>query len=304
MARKVSIAAAGVDEYRQGITADPWGSAFTSAPGLRVPLFPNTNTTRYMFLLATCQIDQPGIRLVGMKTHYTIGSYFRQSASLPFSVQEQKVETPEFSFPDGNVSFHLVLEPNVKTVLQRPSTDAANFCFREADGPALLYGTPGTTGLTPCSWSAGYFSPITGAPLYYSAGMTGYLPPSKVSQWEPVASLGCFYHGREDNIDLWIPARSSQRLSLYATVLQTNPATRSLASIESSGPIQNAPPEQRPVLQFPQTVDGSENILTYGYAIWRVYGEIIVDLDRGDPPAEQPLRPVSMATGRFVQERP
>ena len=301
--RRAIFAASGVDEYRQGLTSDPWGSALASGPGLRVPLLATSNVdARYIFLLATCQIDAPGVRIVGLKTHYTIGSYFQPNptgAPGPFSIQEQKVTTPSFTFPDGNVSYHLVLEPNVKTVLQRPSTDAANFCYQEADGPALLYGIPEAGSLSiPCTWAPGYVSPITGAPLYYSAGMLNYFPPSKVSQWEPVASLGCFYHGREDSIDLSDPrAEFAAAIALrdgasdepgdaadgrrHLRHAADRPERAARAATDLAVPARQ---QRRPPPEPPPPPPPFDNLTQSGYWIWRVYGEFTVDLDRDDPP--------------------
>lgn len=219
---RFEVAASGVDDGLQGLSSDPYQAPVASGPGLRVPAFTNTPTTRFLFLLATRQV-QRRTRIRGLGQLLTIGTDVASGneGTPPFYPIEWPVTTPSFRFVDGNVSWHLVLEPNTRNVLTQPTTNSANFCFCEADGPALLYQT--------ATYGVEYVDGITGAPGCYPVGMEAYTPPTFTRQWQPLGGLGCFYDLRFpydaasawNSLDIDVPVESNVRVSLYATVLQT-----------------------------------------------------------------------------------
>lgn len=228
---RFEVGASGVDEALQGLTSDPYGAPVASGPGLRVPAFVPTNpvasNNRMLFLLATRQVQRRCV-IRGLSQTVTIGtntpvvSGGDRTTQIIERPMELNVTTPTFRFPDGNISWHLVLEPNIRNVITRPLTDAPNFCFQEADGPALLYST--------MAYANGNVNPVTGAPANYPVGMTAYTPPTITSRWSPLGGLGCFYDLRFRSLDssMWnksvyieVPAESNCRVSFYASVLQT-----------------------------------------------------------------------------------
>ena len=245
--RTFEVSASGIDEALQGFSSDPFGASIGSGPGLRVPSFVNDNDTRYLFLRASRRLDiRQKTRVIGWRELVTIGINTAQSVSRPTAPGrpgapppssqslpiEIEVTSPVFRFPDGNVSFHLVREPLQVPFTQRPLTDAQNFLYVTSDTPALLYQT--------ASFSAGT-DPITGAPGYYMLNMDGYTPPSALrATWEPLAGLGNLHDLRTPYRDahgwcsLNVEVDGGCNIRLYASVLQTDPNTRSLPNIPFS----------------------------------------------------------------------
>jgi hypothetical protein len=283
--RTFEISASGIDETLQGLSSDPFGAAVGSGPGLRVPAFVNTNDTRYLFLLASRRLDiRQKTRIIGWRELVTIGVDLAQATpfgptkkgqfgapppgaqSLPI---ELEVTSPTFRFPDGNVSYHLVREPLQVPFTQRPLTDAQSFAFVTSDTPALLYQT--------ASFSAGT-DPVTGAPGYYMLNMSDYTPPSALrATWEPLAGLGNLHDLRTPYRDahgwssLDIEVDGGCNVRLYASVLQTNPATRPLPNIPAPIP-PGTPPEWQFVTSY--TTGGDE---TTGPIYWRVGGGLMFE---------------------------
>lgn len=268
------VSTAGVDEALQGLTSDPWVSPTASNVGLRIPSLVNSSSTRYVFQLATRQLNGR-TRLRGMRTLVTIGTNATPGGDDPDTEVpiEVPVTTPGFHFSDGNVSFHLVVEPNTRTLIQRGSADSASSALQEADGPAFIYG-PGTT------WTAGFFDPLSGAPLYYNQGLASYAPPQDVpARWASIGSLGCFYDCSRfpwdaanawNSLDIPLEENHNARISLYATVLQTD-GGGAIPSV-SSGAVAGLPPEQR----FLQG-GGTDARWGNGVYYWRVAGSLIFE---------------------------
>jgi hypothetical protein len=221
----VEVASTGFDESVGGITSNPFGGVGTFV-GLRIPsLVPAAAPGplgRYLFLLASRTLHAP-TRLRG------IGQLLSIAANLPRTVGETTTPelpfefdcvSPEFKFADGNVSWHLVLEPYRGGCDIQPLTDTASFRQGWSEAPALLYQTFTSTAITG-----------TGAPTNYPITLTAYTPPTIWGSWTPlVEGLWTWNDIRfpwsmppgQDLIDVPIEVSGgAMRCSLYASVLQT-----------------------------------------------------------------------------------
>jgi hypothetical protein len=274
-------ATSGIDETLQGISTDPFGQNLPGALGLRVPSVLNSaivppQQPRYLFCVATRVIERAKTTIRGIRQGLTIGINRSATTNLDLPY-EFLVTNPWWRFPDGNVSWHLVREPNDVQTLQRPTTDAASWRYLQTDQPAMLYKSAG--------FAAGTTNPATGAPLFYNVGLNAYVPPTfSAASHQPIANLGNLksiafpYEPQSDN-QLNIVVNGNCRISLYASVLQTNPRTRlqaialTAANVISGG-IAN---EDAFVSNFTSTVD--EVIVAPIY--WRVFGSILFDDDFG-----------------------
>jgi hypothetical protein len=123
-----------------------------------------------------------------------------------------------------------------------------------------------------------------GAPIDYPLTLTSYTPPNYVNEWENVAGLRAFHDIRYpwDCDDAWnsIDERidGDFRISLYASILQTNPATRPGIvfgnGIATDGTAVGGPPEEDFIYKY--TFGGGDFPLT-GPQFWRVYGSILFE---------------------------
>jgi hypothetical protein len=257
----IEVSTVGIDEALAGLSSDPFGASVPTSLGLRIPAFVPANGERYLFLLASREVvARQRVRVRGWRQYLTIG--YNGASGVPSNPVELAVTTPNFRFPDGNVSWHLVREPGPlsNATLLRPNTDLASFMFADSSTPALLYQ----------SYTQ---SANTG---FYMLNLTSYVAPTqRRATWEPIAaSLGNVRDLRApwDDAHSWnsldVNVQGPCRVSLYASVLQTNPNTRSNPVI----PVTGGPPEQR----FIADVSGLE---LEGLAVnfWRVAGALIFD---------------------------
>jgi hypothetical protein len=268
------VSTTGIDETLQGISTDPFGRNLPTGFGLRVPPVITAsivapNQPRYLFLLASRTIEREKTTIRGIRTGINLGINRSGTANqiLPY---ELPVTSPYWRFPDGNVSWHLVREPNDVPTLQRPLTDTASWRYLRSDQPAMLYKKG--------SFDAGAYDPLTLAPIFYTVGLDGYTPPDfSPSQAQPIADLGNMrsivypWDPGSDN-KLNIVVSGNCRISLYASVLQTNPATRLQPAALSSPISSGVSPEDAFLANF--TTIGSP---TVGPVYWRVYGSILFD---------------------------
>jgi hypothetical protein len=276
--RRFELSASGLDEATIGVSSDPWTSGQNT--GLRIPkVLPGDtplNRPRYLFLLATRTILNP-CKLIGIRQGLTIGNFLEEDAPNLRPV-EFFVTTPNFKFSDGNVSWHLVYEDNV---LPNPHeltiTDAQNWSKDCADGPAMLYNTFTNT-----------VTNVNGAPIFYMQNLTAYTPPQFQNQWRPVADdLKNFYDLRfpyqSDNA--WrafgkgIELEVGRRISLYASVLQTNSDTRQ--DDLPSPAVLGYPPEEA-FISFMSTNGGGGEEPTLGAIYWRVMGGLVFEDEIAD----------------------
>lgn len=281
MGVRVELEAAGIDDVLQGLSSDPFGGGFPVNVGLRVPSFRANDTTRFMFCLARRVLDRP-TRIIGIRTGYTLGSVvvITPGGEGPAVTRptELPVTTPTYMPPDGNVSFHLVLEPNTDTVPVRPVTDNVNLALQESLSPALLYETIG--------WSAAQ-SP------YYWLNMNAYTPPDPID-WEPVGGLGTIRGGAFPyftaqawrSLDIPIRLHGEYTVGLYASVLQSA-GILPINGVGTSFPS----PEENWIGQI-TALSGSTAPI-----IWRVLGALIFE----DEDAIQSCPPVP---GQYQREAP
>jgi len=189
MGLRVEVFTDGIDEQLQGLTSDPFGASIPSSVGLRIPSFRQDNVTRYLFLLATRKISAP-TRIRGIRQLLTLGASIETGSEPPtiFPSQEFTVVSPWFKAPDGNVSWHLVMEPNAVDAVNIPTFSAGavvpstNLMFDSADSPALLF------------QNIAFQEPV-GQGIYYFQDITAYTPPVKATaEWQPIGGLGCMHH--------------------------------------------------------------------------------------------------------------
>lgn len=167
----LELTTTGVDEYLQGLGDDPFRSL--SADGLRVPLFANSPTTRYLFQAVTIPVARgQRIRILGRRQIATLAVVQPppggESTAGP-RVIELPITTPGFRLQNGNISWHLMrLRPGTGKAPRR-FTDADSFIFRRAEtGSALVYEA--------ATFPAGHVNPF-GRPDFYTS-LTAYTPPN------------------------------------------------------------------------------------------------------------------------------
>jgi hypothetical protein len=259
--RRFELISRGIDDALQGITSDPFGSL--SRTGLRVPALVNTPATRYLFQLASFEVAEGRrARVVGLRNGYSIG--YRQAN--PIYVNEFWVESPIWSFVDGNVSWHLRIMPLNFPFRPRPGPIAPplqNFSFETADGSSLLYQVAGFP-----------------APSGFYTTLNRYTPPNRGMPWgNPLgASLGNFNDLKVKWNDganwhaLDLPVEGPCRVALFASVLQTMPNNG-----ETGRPTLTVPGGT--VATFPLGLGAEEQFLQKftNAIIWRVAGGLMVE---------------------------
>jgi hypothetical protein len=269
--QRFEVSASGIDEALVGLTTDPFTpTSYPATTGLRVPSFVNDPANRYLFLLASRSMPQGvNTRLRGWRQLVTIGINLPVPSGPPARVIELEVTTPTFKFPDGNWSFHLVREEPQGVDSRLLPTDMPSFKHVDADQSALLY-------------QSATFSSSTGL---YMVGMTSYVAPQqRMRNWKPVANLGNVHDLRTtwrseeawDSLDEQVLGGS--RVSLYATVLQTNPATRPNLNLPTPFPLgtpEGMPPEEAFIANF--TGGGGDSGPITGPIVWRIGGALIFE---------------------------
>lgn len=277
--RRTEVTTSGIDEALQGLSSDPLGSGLPQRTGLRIPpVIPGlTQETqpRYTFCLATRRVASNKIRLRGIRQYLSLG-VDAQFGTPPERVIELPITTPFWTPPDGNVSWHLVTESGPDRVTSIPSTNAAGWAFRQIDGSAMLYES--------ATFAAGTFNPQTGQPNYYFQGLTAYKPPKIHGDWYALGGLGNMHDLRFgpwsgvwfNSIDLVI--EGATRVTLYASVLQTNPATRTNLTPPTTWHSQGATPEEAFLVDWTESGEGP----TQGPTYWRVAGSLIFEDDIQD----------------------
>lgn len=290
--RRIEVATTGIDEALQGLTSDPIGSGLPQTTGLRVPpVLPGYTTPlaqpRYRFCLATRTIAGGApTRLIGIRQGVTLG-VDANGGTPPVRPVEMEIQTPTFHFPDGNISWHLVKETVGHRVVTTPSTNAPAWSYLESDGSAMLYKTFTNTNV----------DPVTGAPAYYNVGLTAYTPPPTPHDWLSISGLGDFHDVRfrwkanhawstlDEVID------GTCRISLYASVLQTNPATRTNLTIPTTYSQTGIIPEEVFIADW---TTGGGDAPFKGPIYWRIYGALVFEDDIGG--SDAPRTPEPKAT--------
>lgn len=269
--RIVEISTDGLDESFQGYGSDPFGSS--TWVGLRVPTLPTDSVavsgqsaqdSRYLMLLASFSISE-GVRaqVVGYRQMVKIG--YRQprssedESSKPYVV-EQLVTDPAWHFQDGSVSFHIQAlgPPNNQGFAPNDQgpVDLQNFKYRFSMTPSVLYQ-----------------SATVPDPFYVN--LTAYRPPNKGRPLgQPLRSGGqsTFHdqrtewrtHGAWNSLGLEVEGPDT--ICLFASVRQTNPATRATLTVPSPSQPSGLPSEEAFLQNFPSAI------------YWRVAGSLIVRL--------------------------
>lgn len=271
MGKRYEIATVGIDEALQGFSSDPFGSAFPSSVGLRVPSFVPSNANpqlnRYLFLLASRTIGRgETVRLRGWRQYLTLGISAPANTNVGSRPVEFEVVTPGFRFADGNVSWHLVREPLQGVAMNRPNTDLPSFMYRDSDTPSLLY--------------ASYSQSAPSG--YYPVGLSSYVPPlDRLGTWEPVAGLGNVHDLRTKwrDPEVWenslnVCVGGPARVSLYASVLQTNPNTRPAVNAPANQATGD-PVEEDFIIRW--NGQGPGGLEAGGVTYWRIAGSLIVE---------------------------
>jgi hypothetical protein len=291
--RKVlEIGTTGVDEFLQGLTSSAYPNVGNpSFAGLRVPTVvtppAGQAVPRYLFCLATF-LATGKTRIRGIRQGLKIGCD-TASGTPPMRLLEGWVKTPDWRFSDGNVSWHLVREPSQPLVVQPPLTDTQSWIKRQSQGgPAMLYET----------FTNSNVNPQTGAPVIYCQGLTAYTAPNVATNWTDVGGLGTMYDMRfpwnSDNAwnCLDIPVDPG-KYTLYASILQTNPSTRTNAVFQTvattgtnniANSVSDIIPEEALIADFTGEATAAE--ITYT----RVFGSIIVEIDEDEHEEIQALR--------------
>jgi hypothetical protein len=266
----------GLDENLQGISTDPFGRNLPGSIGLRIPPVLSAGSVpdkqpRYLFLLASRVIERNKAVIRGIRQGLTIGVNASATPGREL-IYEFPVKSPWWHFPDGNVSWHLVREPNDEVRIQGPLSDAASWRYLQSDDPAMLY--------QKASFAPGAFNPSTLAPLFYPVGLVGYTPPDlSASRANPIGALGnmkgVVYPWEPESDDkLNVVVNGNCRISLYASVLQTNPRNRLNPNPLTSSTI--IPTGIAPEDAFMSNFSTTGEIPT-GPIYWRIYGSILFD---------------------------
>lgn len=272
--RRYEISTVGANEANQGLTTDPFlPSTNPTSLGLRIPpVLPGIShdlQPRYLFLLARRVLGTGRTRLLGIRQGLTLGCNVASAGTNLFA-EEFLVTSPYWHFVDGNVSWHVIIEPNQEEVMTRPTTDAPSFAFGDCTDPAMLY-AKGTT------FTAGSTDPNTGAPYYYDIGLKTYVAPQRQGQWLPVAGLGNMkdirfpWNEATNALAIDAPIEGSYKISLYASVLQSDPATRAAPTIPSLTYQNGIARETAFVENF--ATDETPSPVIY----WRIFGSLLFE---------------------------
>jgi hypothetical protein len=141
----VELVSQSFDPDRAGVGSSPFVGDMDST-GVRVPPEPTlSQSTRYLIRLAGVQIpDGRAMILHGIRQLATLRAVVRSEAD-PCAVRvfEKEITSPLWQFPNGNISWHLRLQPNrfaqaIFDPKQRPGTDTN---LNRLDS-ALLYVPP------------------------------------------------------------------------------------------------------------------------------------------------------------------
>lgn len=245
----------GYDPDLQGVGSTPWRD--TSSSLLFIPTFPTLfNKTRYLFRLATVIVPDGGTcRLKGIRQALTIGTLADASGQDAGQIPvERDVVSPFWKFPDGNVSWHVTVQPHPVVSVDR-RLDAAQ---APSTSPAL-YGVSDALLYTLDDSGDPYVAPGGGIPPGTPLGSLGTLLDMRYP-WYSQAT--------RNDMDVWV--EGSSQISLFAAVKQTDPETRQ--SLAEPIDYADAPLGGLPEDQFLSLVPG---------AIYRhIGGSLIVEVDR------------------------
>jgi hypothetical protein len=267
MRRLVEISSSGLDEYLQGLGADPWGGS--SSMGLRVPTLATPDKdSRYLFLLASFTVgDGACVTIKGYRQFSSLGYVIPDSDPARFI--ENPITSPNFRLPDGNISWALrrLGPPNAGGYPTQGPTplDLNSFKKNWADGPCLLY--------------SDYTIPA-GDRIY--THLTSYTPPANGRPWGTAISAG-----QQGNFfDQRTPWRAAQAwhsldieiegpdtIGFFASVRQSTGQYTAASSLTFPGGL---PEEEQFIANFGAGTEDSPRPI-----YWRVGGSLIVEMQKG-----------------------
>jgi len=279
----IELTASGFDENLQPFGGDPYGGM--SNLGIRIPALPTPNQqSRYLVELASFSIPEgQHAKIVGYRQLVTIGYTQNQNVlgEQPYPLEFQVV-TPFWHFADGGISWHLQSLGSV------PSYGTASQIISKAVGPPLQslayrYSSGGSALL--------YEAYTTPSNLYVD--MTAYTPPNQGRPWGRSLHAGhnATFYGLQTDYKTWgawsaldIDVEGPDVIAYFASVYQTNPATRPVITLPSTpyptGTLNaSLPPEEQFIANFTGVASSGDKIRYY-----RVGGSLIVEMG-GDPEA-------------------
>jgi hypothetical protein len=215
-----------------------------------------------------------GIKILGLRQGYTLGIDANEG-TLPERPIELFARTPTFRFPDGNISWHVLVDRQPQRKVSIPSTDTQNWAFKQADSPAMLYQ----------SFTNSNVVAATGAPVFYMKGLTSYVPPDLTASVESVAGLGNIHDLRFpwDSDRAWsafghggYEVTGKGRLCFYASVLQTNPNTRGAPTMTMTNLSSSGMPEEAFIQDYTAVVAE----VGIGPIFWRIMGSLLVEFEK------------------------
>jgi hypothetical protein len=269
--RVLEFAANGFDENLQGI-----GQFYG---GIRIPTLPTSAVHgRYLFQLASFQLPE-GIRakIVGYRQSLSIG--YVQNQDQPGGTQpyanEFPVTTSAWRFVDGDVTWHLrqlgalsnlgIPSQVLQTAVPVPGTAASTaYRYASSGGSALLYESMALPGS-----------------LYVD--LTAYTPPNGGKPWGVAVENGgdffTFYSLRTTHqtwgawTSLDIDVEGPNSWGFFASVYQTNPATRQTLTIPTTVISSGIGPEEAFLANFPY----KDTAVNPGAQYFRIGGSLIVE---------------------------
>jgi len=227
----------GFDPAFQDVASDSSGGGYNV--GLVIPQTPplvNLPKNRYLFLLAYAQFAaNERAKIIGMRQLVTIGQYVPEDPQDPNSALyslEMEVETPFWHFTDGNITWYLQRIPQVSYPI-RNAANAEGLQYRYGQTPSLLFQDP----------PPAYVPPNGGRP--YGVPLTPDLSGFHDLRFREKYSSKYFE----------IPIVGPCDVALYASVQQTDPATRTTLTLPE-GVLPSALPnkEDQFLLNFPEAV--------------------------------------------------
>lgn len=254
--RLVDLLTRNQDELAVGVGTSPLPGDLGS-PLVNIPSDPTRDwRDRYRFVLASYSVPKGyELRLMGIGQALRVG--WIQEIEVPAEPEpitvlqriDIPVTDPDFSFVDGNVSWHLrFVQGEVQEgELLEPTTPPP--------GPGILISQyPSSSGLQ-------------------ALDLGPYLPPQGDIPGEAVGSLGTFndlrFLGIHKTPTMRVNIRGPGRLLFMATVFQTDPANRVPLQVPQGFPPEILTPEQRMVLAAPTLA-----------RFTRIGGRLLVDLNQ------------------------
>lgn len=255
--RIFEVSTTGVDENLQGLGSDPFGGM--SSMGLRVPTLPTADVSgRYLAMLCAFSMGERATgRILGYRQFVSIG--VKQSGDPPFIV-EMEVESPNWRFQDGNISWHLqqLGPPNNQGFPpnDRGPVDLRNFKFRFGMTPAFLYQTATVSGQFYVDLTA-YTPPNAGKP---------WGRPLRNGAWPTVLDLRGNWRDDHAWVALDMPVEGPDTIVMFASVRQTDSDARPVAALPTPFYPEGMAKEDVFLLNFP------------GAIYWRVGASLIVEV--------------------------